>query len=196
MSKSERIIIIILDPIVTPDDFTEGAYVADWELVEERKESESSNYEQIYRAGADGKSTVHYVADQFVKVRYALARGPDAERLATRIKKLFDFEPDRSLLAAAEKERDDLQDMVDGLMSATVLGDQAGHARLAKLVEKRLAHENSAVRRAALISVSWLEWPDFRKTVEHMAKEDPAKDVREAAGNLAESYRLRDKGKL
>lgn len=194
MSDTKRI--VILDPIVTPEDFAEGAYVADWELIEERKESKPTNYEQIYRAGGEGESEVHYVADQFVKVRYALACGPDAERLTARIKKLFDFQTDKAVLAAAEKDGDDLQAMVDGLMSATVLGDQAGHKRLVKLVEKRLGHENKAVRRAALISVSWLEWPDFRNTVERMAKDDPATDVREDAANLAKSYRLRDKGKI
>jgi len=189
--------IVVLDPVVTAEGFAEGADAAGWDLVDEREESESSNHELIYRPDEeDEKNTIHYVEDQFVRVRYALARGPDAAALAEALQERFDYMDQEELLKLAEKDRDDLQTMVDGLMSATVLGDQAGHARLAKLVEKRLGHENSAVRRAALISVSWLEWPDFRKTVEQLAKDDRAKDVREDAENLAESYRLRDKGTL
>jgi hypothetical protein len=189
--------IVVLDPVVTSEGFAEGADAAGWELVEEVAESESSNHELIYRPDEDDdENTIHYVEDQFVRVRYALARGPDAEDLAEQLQDRFDYMIEEELLKLAEKDRDDLQTMVDGLMSATVLGDQAGHERMRKLVEKRLAHENSAVRRAALISVSWLEWPDFRETVERMAKEDKAADVREDAENLAESYRLREKGEI
>lgn len=188
---------LVLDPEISPEGFAEGADAAGWELIKEIEETESSNHELIYRPDeSDKKNTIHYVEDQFVRVRYALARGPDAKALAEELQERFDHMIEEELLKLAEKDRDDIQTIVDGLMSATVLGGQAGHARLAKLVEKRLGHENSAVRRAALTSVSWLEWPDFRKTVEHMAKEDSAKDVREDAGNLAESYRLRDKGRL
>jgi hypothetical protein len=188
---------IVLDPVVTSEGFAEGAEAAEWELIEEIEETESRNHELIYRPDEeDEENRIHYVEDQFMRVRYALARGPRAKALARTIEQRFDYMIEEELLKLAEKDGDDLQTMVDSLMSATVLGDQAGHARLAKLIEKRLGHENKAVRRAALISVSWLEWPDFRATVERLAKEDSAKDVREDAANLAKSYRLRDKGKL
>lgn len=184
---------VVLDPIVTSEGFVEGADAAGWERIAERHESESSNHELIYRPDADDKkNTIHYVEDQFVRVRYVLVRGPDARALAEAIRERYDYIDEGTLLELAETDSDDLQTIVDGLMSVTVLGDQVGHARLARLVEKRLAHENKAVRRAALIAVSWLEWPDFRATVERLARHDPAKDAREDAVNLAESYALRD----
>lgn len=186
---------IVLDPVVTAEGFTEGADAAGWDLIEEHAESDTANHELIYRREEGDKNTIHFVEDQFVRVRYAFVRGPDAAAIAKQVEDRFDYSEDAKVIAQAEKDGS-AQDKVDGLMRVTVLGDQAGHARLAKLVEKRLADETSAVRRAALISVSWLEWPDFRKTVEHLAKEDPAKDVREDAANLAESYGMRDQGKM
>lgn len=189
--------IVVLDPVVTSEGFAEGADAAGWELIEEIEESESSNHELIYRPDEDDEENqIHYVEDQFVRVRYALVRGPDAKALGEQVEERFDYIDQAEVLKLAEKEDDDLQEMVDWLMSATVLGEQAGHKRLATLVERRLGHENSAVRRAALISVSWLEWRDFRETVERMAKEDEDADVREDAENLAESYRLREKGEI
>ena len=86
--------------------------------------------------------------------------------------------------------------MVSWLLSAAALGEHAGHERLAKLIEKRLAHEHEGVRRAALIAVSWLEWPDFRATVERMAMTDPEEEVRSYAANLAKAYVLREEGKI
>ena len=186
---------VILDPSVTAERFKAGADEIGWTLLNEYEAGKDTTYELVYRATADGNNQVNYVEDQFLRVRYALARGSDADEVAADIAQLFPHFDSEDVLAWAEEE-DELQVMVNWLLSATVLGEQAGHERMRKLVEKRLAHENSAVRRTALISASWLEWPDFRKTVEKMAKEDPAKDVREDAGNLAESYRLRDKGAL
>ena len=187
---------VILDDSLSPQVFAKGAEEAGWELMQKHPESHSNTLEHIYRAGKDGKSTVHYIEDQFVKVRYALARGPDAKALAKAITDLFPHGPDDRVLAAAEDDSQGPQYSVDWLMSATVLGDQAGHARLRKLVEKRLAHGNPGVRRAALIAVSWLEWPDFRATVDRMAREDQDPGVRDIAAGLAKSYASRDGGKL
>jgi hypothetical protein len=186
---------IVLDPIVTAAGFAEGADGAGWELVEEHKKSDSINRELIYRREEGDRNTIHYVEDQFLRVRYAFVRGRNAAAIARQVEDRFDYIEEAKILELAEKDGDP-QGKVDGLMSATVLGGQAGHARLVRLVEKRLADESSAVRRAALISVSWLEWPDFRATVEKLAKDDPAADVRTDAANLAESYGLRDDGKL
>jgi hypothetical protein len=187
---------VILDDSLTPETFAKSAQEAGWQLTHKHPESESNTLEHIYRAGKDGESTVHYIEDQFVKVRYALARGPDASALAKTITDLFPHGPDDRVLAAAEDDSQSPQYSVDWLMSATVLGNQAGHARLRKLIEKRLAHENPGVRRAALIAVSWLEWPDFRSTVDRMAKEDQNPETREIAAGLAKSYGLRDEKKL
>lgn len=187
---------VILDDSLTPKAFAKGAQEAGWQLIQEHPESKDNTLEHIYRAGKDGKSTVHYIEDQFVKVRYALARGPDAKTLAKAITDLFPHGPDDRVLAAAEDDSQGPQYSVDWLMSATVLGDQAGHARLKKLIEKRLAHENAGVRRAALIAAGWLEWPDFRATVDRMAKEDKDPEAREIAAGLAKSYGLREQGKV
>lgn len=186
---------IVLDPIVTAAGFAEGADAAEWELIEDRKKSASQNRELIYRREEGDRNTIHFVEDQFVRVRYAFVRGPNAAAIAKQVEDRFDYLEEDKLLEQAEKDGDP-QSRIDGLMSVTVLGNQAGHSRLVKLVEKRLADDTSAVRRAALISVSWLEWPDFRTTVARLAKEDPAADVRKDAANLAESYTLRDKGEL
>ncbi|MBV9883213.1 MAG: HEAT repeat domain-containing protein [Sphingomonadaceae bacterium] len=187
---------VILDHEVLPEDFREGAARMGWELVKEHPAGRDSTYEQIYRAGREGTSTVHYIEDQFVKVRYVFIRGPEADELAEQVMDIFDHAPDASLLAAAEKDREDLQTMVNWMLSATVLGDQAGHERLVALIEKRLAHEDPGVRRIALLAASWLEWPDFRATIERMAEADPDEDVRADAAKLAGAYRQRDEGKL
>jgi hypothetical protein len=187
---------IILDPDILPDDFRKTADALGWELLKLSPPEGLLALELIYRAGSEGSTTVHYIEDSYIKVRYALTRGPQADAVATEVTEYFGHIPDDSVLEAAEDESEGPQYLVGWLMSATALGDQAGHERLRALIEKRLAHENSGVRRAALISASWLEWPDFRATVERMAKEDPAKDVREDAANLAESYRLRAGGKI
>ena len=187
---------IILDHEVLPDDFRAGAAHMGWELVKEYPASEDNTHEQIYRAGQDGTSTVHYIEDQFVKVRYALTRGPESEALAEQVRSILPHGPDDRVLAAAEDDGEDLQYMVSWMLSATVLGDQAGHDRLRALIEKRLAHENPAVRRVALLAASWLEWPDFRASIERMAEDDPDEDVRREAAKLAGAYRQRDEGQL
>jgi hypothetical protein len=187
---------IILDPDLLPDDFRATADAEGWELVKESPPEGLLALELIYRAGSEGATTVHYIEDSYVKVRYALTRGPQADAVAEEVIGVFAHIPDDSVKEAAEDETAGPQHMVGWMLSATVLGDQAGHEWLHALIEKRLAHENSGVRRAALIAATWLEWPDFRATIERMAKEDPAGDVRAEAAKLANAYRLRDEGKV
>jgi hypothetical protein len=184
---------IVLDPSVTADKFEEVAERLGWTFAEERPATDLAAYELIYR---NGGTEIHYAEDLIVMVRYVLARGSDISGTVKEIRDNLPTESDEAILAAAEADTDDLQDMIDWLLSATVLGDQVGHDRLVRLVEKRLSHPNSGVRRAAIIAVSWLEWPDFRSLVEKLAKEDSAEDVRADAARLAEAYRLRDEGKL
>jgi hypothetical protein len=187
---------ILLEPSMDAEDFAEAAEEAGWKLIAENEETKSSPYELIYRTDEKGKTTAHYVDDRFIMVRYAAARGPKKAAVAADIEELLDYVRDADALEEAERDREDLQEMVDWLMTVTALRDQAGHERLAKLVEKRLAHAHSAIRRAALLAASWLEWPDFRKTVERMAKDDPDKDVRRDAAKLAKAYALREKGEI
>ncbi|HEX8483166.1 MAG TPA: hypothetical protein VF650_14815 [Allosphingosinicella sp.] len=187
---------IILDPDLLPDDFRATADAAGWELISESPPKGLLALELIYRAGSEGATTVHYIEDPLVKVRYALARGPQADEVAEEVKAIFAHIPDESVMEAAEDESEGLQSIVSWMLSATVLEDQAGHQWLHALIEKRLAHENSAVRRAALISVSWLEWPDFRTSIERMATDDPDEAVRQDAASLAQAYAMRDKGEI
>lgn len=186
---------VVLDDSVTPEVFAAGVEEYGWPLVAELPATNGSNYEQVYALGERGETKAYYVEDHFVRVRYVVTRGPEARAVADGVRYAFAHADTERLLEAAEEDGD-LQTMVDWLMSSTVLGDHAGHERLRALVERRLAHPSSAVRRAALISVSWLEWPDFRRTVERLAGEDPHEDVRLDASSLAESYALRDQGKL
>lgn len=187
---------ILLEPSMEPEDFAEAAEEAGWKLIAENEETKSSPYELIFRTDEKGETTAHYVDDRFIMVRYAAARGPKKAAVAADIEELLDYVRDDHALEEAERDRDDLQEMVDWLMTATALRDQAGHERLSTLMEKRLAHDHPAIRRAAWLAASWLEWPDFRATVERMAKEEPEKDVRADAAKLAEAYALRDKGKI
>jgi len=187
---------ILLDSSITAEDFADAAEVAGWTLIDEHDPGKTGVHELIYRAGEHGKSTVHYVEDTDLMVRYAAARGPDKAPLAAEIEELLPFVTDKAALDQAERDRDDLQEMVDWLLSAAALGDQAGHKRLVALVEKRLGHKSSAIRRAALLAASRLEWPDFRATIERLAKDEPDADTRKDASRLAKAYRLRDEGKL
>ncbi|MFT3765068.1 MAG: hypothetical protein QM820_06075 [Minicystis sp.] len=186
---------VVLDDSVTPEVFAAGVEEYGWPLVAEHPATNDSNYEQVYALGEGGETKAYYVEDHFVRVRYVVTRGPEARAVADGVRYAFAHADAERLLEAAEEDGD-LQTMVDWLMSSTVLGDHAGHERLRALVERRLAHPSSAIRRAALISVSWLEWPDFQRTVERLAEEDPHEDVRRDASSLAESYALRAQGKL
>ncbi|HEY4183211.1 MAG TPA: hypothetical protein VGM90_40585 [Kofleriaceae bacterium] len=184
---------ILLDSSITDEDFADATVMMGWKLIDEKEPTETTAHELIYRAG---KGTAHYVEDTRIMVRYAAAVGPNIAAIVAEIEELLPFVTDDKALAEAETDRDDLQKMVDWLMSATALGEQAGRVRLVTLIEKRLRHASSAIRRAALLAASWLEWTELRATVEGMAKNDAADDAREDARRLADAYRLRDVGKL
>ena len=187
---------LILSDEVLPEDFREGADEAEWKLVAEQAGDESIPLEHVYRAGVAATSTVHYLEDRLLQVRYVPARGPEADAIIEDVVNHFAHAPDELVLEAAEEETENLQFMIDWLSSATVLGEQAGHERLADLIDSRLEHECPAIRRVALFCASWLEWPDFRARVEEMVVNDPDPEVQEDAARLASGYRLRDEGKL
>jgi hypothetical protein len=187
---------ILLEPTMEPEDFAEAAEEAGWTLIAENEEEASKPYELIYRTDEKGETTAHYVDDRFIMVRYAAARGPGKAAVAADIEELLDYVRDDEALEQAERDRDDLQEMVDWLLTATALREQAGRERLTALVEKRLGHSSSAIRRAALLAASWLEWPEFRATIEQIAKDESDAEAHQEAARLAEAYALRDKGKL
>ena len=187
---------ILLDPDCTPEVFRAVADAAGWELIRESPPSGLLALELIYRPDAAATTTIHYVEDSYIKVRYAVVRGPQADPFAEDLMERVAYAPVEVVLEAAEDESEGLQHVISWMLSATALADQAGHARLVRLIEARLRHGNAAVRRVALVAATWLEWPDFRATVERLASDDPDQDVRSQAGKLAAAYRMRDEGKV
>ena len=185
---------IVLGEEVTSDVFRRRAEELGWLLLQEHQPTADTTFELVYAATKDQKTTVHFVEDEFVKVRYVVVRGPQTDKNVRLVESRFDCYDDEDILKKAERDGS-LQEMIDWMMSATVLGDQAGRERLVTLIKRRLHHENSGVARAALIAVSWLEWAEFRKDVEALA-ENSSPDVRADATRLKEAYQLRDSHRL
>jgi hypothetical protein len=185
---------MVLGDEVNMEDIERGAIRKKWKLIKQHPATDDAPLELVYAVSSDKKTTISYVEDHFVMVRYLVIRGKELEKARRLVETTFDCYDDEEIIDNAENAKD-AQAQVDWLMLVTVIGPQLEKPRFVKLIKKRLSSKEAPVRRAALIAVSWLEWPEFRADVEKLAT-DKVRDVREDAKRLVEAYRLRDAGKL
>ncbi len=190
-TKEQR---LVLTEDVSEEVFREGAVRRGWILLEEYSETNEAPFELVYTTEANTDVRIHYVDDPFILARYAIVKGKNIKTVVSLLETTFDAYDDEEVLENAEKAAKP-QEIVDWMLNATALAEQAGRERLASLIRKRVGHRSSDVRRACLMAISWLEWPVFRELVVHLTRDKNAA-VRADAKRLADAYALRDEGKL
>ena len=77
------------------------------------------------------------------------------------IRMALSYFTDADILDSAEDDSASAEEKAVWLTAAAALGEQAGHERLARLIERRLADMGPEVRRAAVVSAAWLTWPEL-----------------------------------
>jgi hypothetical protein len=141
------------------------------------------------RWSADAATSVHYICDGNVRVDYILVAGDGADATARQINRQLNSWSSKDIKAYAEwaSAREDL---VIVLHLIGLIGSDSFDPDLYRHLERGAAHQDPAVRRAAMLAASYLHWPEVAAMAHGVAANDPEHDVRVAASALLPSHLL------
>jgi hypothetical protein len=147
-----------------------------------RYESERSGSELRVRTWTVDETTeVSFFEDHFLGVYVVHATGDHAEQAARALREVAAFRDLDEVLDEAERADDPAAKIATLGPSVRAVSPQTADPRLLALLRTRLGDPNPSVRRAALVAVGMLEWPEI----------DPLLDAFEADQVLGPGVRLR-----
>jgi tetratricopeptide (TPR) repeat protein len=147
-----------------------------------RYESERSGAELRVRTWmVDETTEVSFFEDHFLGVYVVHATGDHAEQAARALREVAAFRDLDEVLDDAERADDPAAKIATLGPAVRAVSPQAAEPRLLALLRVRLGDPNASVRRAALVALGMLEWPEI----------DPLLDAFEADPVLGPGVRLR-----
>ena len=190
--ESSQVKIILRDPI-SEDDFRPIAYFQGWLWWDKVPESEEHPYESIYTT-LDKKTSLHFVDDSLLDVRYLLIKGSNVEATAAKARSVLPTWEDAEVLRTA-RGADEPEERQRAILQSAVLAAENKDPVFLEIFRQARSHPDPAVRRAAMTAISYLGWPELREIVAEYAS-DPDPEVRQDAATLLEAYELQDRGLL
>jgi hypothetical protein len=162
----------------TEDDLAAVAEHNGWTYVGERQDEQQPGLERIWTTDG-GKTFVSWVEDPTIGLRYIGVNGEHAAEVGETVKQsspLLSHE-DVLMIMRARKTR---EDKVAGLFILAASGNESDPERLAEL-EELLADDDVDVRRAAIITSLYTEWPQVESSLERIQHSDSDAQLRQMA---------------
>lgn len=148
------------------DDANLVALIHGWELANEVAATERTPYQKIWTTGG-GSTSVLYVEDALLGLRYFQIRGEEPERVVKQLKDALEVY-DEGELAGMLGEGREPREAVRALHVAAVTAPSAYDEGYFELFEKGFAHPEAEVRRAAVFAVAYVGWREFRAPLERL----------------------------
>lgn len=165
---------------VTPGNLSHLAWDLDWDIYDIIKGDETRPFEKIWLANS-GQTTIHYLEDRLIGVRYLLLEGKAQPETASQIRE--------AIAVYAEADITAMFDQARGPKSLIRALRQMGAASQPAIVipawcqriEKAARHESPDVRYAAVLALAYTGWRTLRPLLEELAADDPDPDVQKTA---------------
>jgi hypothetical protein len=137
---------------------------------------------EIVWVAPDHDATISYIEDEVINLDLALIRGDDHAEVA-------DIVREKVATVAREDALDFARGSDDPVKAAYIVaatGSSEFDSDAYEVLERIAGSEDATARRAAIVAVAYLEWPEFRALIERLA-EDPDEIVRSTARPMLDS---------
>ena len=135
-----------------------------WQLEREIPRGPKQIFQRHWRT-ADGGVTIHYGEDHRLGLRFFSVGGAAGDAERARLRKALSLDETESAITAAESA-DDPGDRAAAILKIARLAPASANARWTALLESGFAHENIAVRAAALVAAANIAWPSLIPLIE------------------------------
>lgn len=182
---------LVLDSSVTEEKFYPIAKIQGWlwwKTIEEMKD----HPREVIFATLDKKTSVHFVDDSYLETRFLIFRGAEASAAHARALEVVAHRPDEEVLEAAKAAAGEAR--ADSLLALAAIAAQLDRGRVVEAFRVAALAREPMVRRAAIVAMGYMGWPELRELAEAMAASDPDQGIREDASALLEGYDLQDRG--
>ena len=115
---------------------------------------------QRYWQTRDGTSTVGYVEDHRLGLRFFTVEGEGRDATLAHLRSALAFDDTESVLSAAESATD-ASARVGAILKIARLAPATADDRWTAMFQAGLAHENAAVRAASVLASAYVGWPEL-----------------------------------
>ena len=160
--------------------------IRDWLWLERVPQSDSNPYEEIWVKDVyDDQTSIHYLEDHWIDLRYLVARGPDAEEVAQQILSSLEIVDAQEVLRSSPI---DLEAEIKAVYQIGILAPQAFTQNFFEYLESKLTSKEVSIRKAAIIAVAYIGWSEFKPIVRVLKESDPEPEIREDASRLLDGF--------
>ncbi len=155
-----------------------------WDLIERNNKNP---YEVIWIT-KDKKTSIHYIYDHLIALRYLVVRGDKEEEITEQAK-----------ASLAVYSRGDIFSMVQQASSLEMLIQSVYHVAIAapekydseffRLFEGFLSSSSVELRRATILAIAYVSWSEFRPLLENIKSNDVDAEVRTNASLVADGLK-------
>jgi hypothetical protein len=155
-----------------------------WILDEVAKATKDRPFELVWLTD-DEETSIHYIEDTVLALNCVLVRGEEVDEVVELIRADVETVPREEVLARGRRAEGTWLVNAAYLVAATASSDYDAEAFA--IVERAAEAAEPDARRAAAVSMGYLEWPESRERLERLAHEDPDPDVRQTASTILEA---------
>jgi hypothetical protein len=166
--------------------FSLVAWQNDWEIYNIQKRGENTPYTMSYMT-PDEKTGINYIENYVFDIPYIAIRGENQEQVAEILRASIDFYNIDELQDFIHSAPEDDTQLSRAIYLLGVAVGKASDVSYFDSFELCLAHPASNVRRAAMLSVAGVGWPEFRPLLEHIRDNDSDPELRNYANTTLES---------
>ncbi len=135
----------------------------------------------------DEETTIHYIEDELVQFSYIVVKGKDVDKVVSKICSKIEVYSNEEIF----RKFIDATNRSEKMKAVAYLGVASPYkfdAQFFELLQTAFSDVDSEVRRTAVWCIGYASWPEFKETLDRLAKSDPDELVREHAGYLAAAY--------
>lgn len=170
---------IVLRQHVTDDDVQGVAWDLDWNAISVGDRKQATWVDAW--ATVDGATSIHYVHDGPIGMRYFMVRGRDVVGVAQRI---VDTCPTWTLANALDTARlaTERDDRLIAVYAMALTAPDDPDPAVSSELRRAAADPDPGIRQSVVIATTYLGWPDLVTVVEELQRADPVDDIRHNAG--------------
>ncbi|MBE2316412.1 HEAT repeat domain-containing protein [Solirubrobacter sp. CPCC 204708] len=135
----------------------------------------------------DEDAKVRFIEDGGTAVEYFEVEGPGRAAAAKQLQAKIEMLEPSEFRAHLDQFDDDVDAQRLALFTVATAAPEKSDAKVVKLLVEYLSHEDSLIRRTAMIAMGITRWKDFIPPLEQVRDEDPDEQIRKRAENAIEA---------
>jgi HEAT repeats len=187
-------VLVFEDPVkdadIRQEELSTIAWQHDWELCKIEKRGEHNPFLKAWLTQNE-ETGITYIENHLVNVPYIVIRGKNQEQVAKALSASFCFYDVDKLCNFIHSDPKDKSQLARAIcLFGIAVGEEKFNANYFSCFEFCLSHPNSDVRRAAMLAVSGVGWPEFKSILERIRDNDPDLELRNYATTTLESMQI------